>query len=190
MIAWLRRSSWIGAVGALAALTWWLQYWVVVPSTQPVAREVAHEMDYSMETFTVTEMNAAGEPRYRLQAASMEHFQDDGSSHLIKPQILFYGRARAPWTLVADEGTVSGDSAKIFLSGAVVIDRPASPEQGALHAVTRDVTVRPRDEYAETQQLVTLTDPSSTTRATGMRMHVREERVELLSQVRGTYAGR
>lgn len=189
IFSWLKHYSWIGAVAMLAALTWWLQN-LAVPPSKNVAYAVAHEMDYSMETFTVTEMNATGQPRYRLQAASMEHFADDNSSHLIKPQILFYSRENVPWTLVADEGTVTGNNEKIHLSGDVLIDRAATPAQGPLRVVTRDVTVRPRDEYAETQQVVTLTDPVSTTRATGMQMYVRDERVQLLSQVQGTYAPR
>lgn len=189
MFTWLKRYSWIGAVAALAALTWWLQQ-LAVPPPKNVVHEVTHEMDYSMESFTVTEMNAAGQPRYRLQASSMEHFPDDGSTHLIKPQLLFYSSERVPWTLMADEGTVTRDNEKIFLSGDVLIDRAAAPARDPLRVVTRDVTVRPRDDYAETAQPVTLTDPVSTTRATGMRMHVREERVQLLSQVQGTYAPR
>lgn len=190
LLAWLKRHSWIGAVGLLAALSWWLQNLVVAPPAKVGARAITHEMDYSMESFTVTEMNATGLPQYRLQAASMEHFPDDGSSHLVKPHVLFYTRERVPWTLTADEGTVSGDNQKIFLNGDVLIERPASSTQGRLNVVTRDVTVRPRDEYAETQQPVTLQDPTNTTRATGMRLHVRDERVQLLSQVQGTYASR
>ena len=86
---------WLVALAALATLTWWLQH-LVKPLMTPAERTVRHEADYTMETFTVTEMNAAGETHYRLQAESMEHYADDDSAHLVKPQVLFFSRERVP----------------------------------------------------------------------------------------------
>ena len=178
---------WLGALAALATLTWWLQH-LVKPLTTSTERTVRHQADYTMDTFTVTEINAAGETHYRLQAASMEHYADDGSSHLVKPQVRFFSRERVPWTLVADEGTVTANSSEIHLNGPVVIERPASATQEALRLTTSNMLIRPHDEYAETHDHVMLQDSLNTTRAIGMRVHMKDEQVQLLSKVEGRYA--
>ena len=185
----LKPLAWLVVLAIFAAFTWWLQHLVepLVPSTE---RAVRHDADYTMDTFTVTEMNAAGDTRYRLQAESMEHYADDGSARLIRPQVRFFSRERVPWTLVADEGTVSANSNEIHLNGAVLIERPASATQALLRLTTSNVLIYPHDEVAETREHVMLQDPLNTTRAVGMRVQMKDERVQLLSQVQGRYAPR
>ncbi len=180
---------WLVVLTALATSTWWLQN-LVKPTAAPTERGVQHDTDYSMETFTVTEMNSLGQIQYRLQAESMEHDASDDSARLVKPQVRFFSRARVPWTLLAETGTVAANSSEIRLNGAVLIERPASATQAALRLTTRDVLVRTRDEVAETREQVMLQDPLNTTRAIGMRVHMNDEHVQLLSQVQGRYASR
>lgn len=180
---------WLVALAALAAFTWWLQH-LVAPAVAPAERTVRHDADYTMETFTVTAMNAAGQTHYRLQAELMEHYADDGSAHLVKPQVRFFSRERVPWTLAAEEGAVSANGSEIRLTGAVLIERPASATQAPLRLTTSNVLIRPGDEYAETSEPVMLQDPLNTTRAIGMRVHMNDEHVQLLSQVQGRYAPR
>lgn len=185
----LKRYSWTLALVLLAAFTWWLQN-LVEPLPVLPERKTTHRMDYSMEKFTVTEMNHTGQPHYRLQASFMEHFPDDDSAHLVAPQVMFYNQQRTPWTLRADEGTISADNKEINLLGNVVIERASTALEGPLRIATRDVLIRPHEQYAETKAPLTLVDSLNTTRATGMRMFVREEHVQLLSQVQGAYATR
>ena len=180
---------WLTALALLAAFTWWLQH-LVEPAIAPAKRSVRHDADYTMETFTVTQMNAAGQTHYRLQADLMEHYADDGSAHLVKPQVRFFSRERVPWTLAAETGTVAANNSEIRLTGAVLIERPASATQAPLRLTTSNVLIRPGDEYAETREPVMLQDPLNTTRAIGMRVRMNDEHVQLLSQVQGRYAPR
>lgn len=186
----LKPLLWLAALMALATFTWWLQHLVKPAATIPSEHAARHEADYSMETFTVTEMDATGAMHYRLQAESMEHYTDDGSARLVKPQVHFFSRARVPWTLLAEEGTVSADNKEIHLNGAVLIERPASATQAPLRLTTRNVLIHPHDEVAETRERVMLEDPLNTTRAVGMRVNMNDEHVQLLSQVQGRYAPR
>jgi len=185
----LKPLLWLALLAAIATVTWWLQH-LVEPGATPAGRAVRHDADYTMETFTVTEMDAAGATHYRLQAESMEHYADDGSARLIKPQVRFFSRERVPWTLVAEEGTVAANGNEIHLNGAVVIERPASANQALLRLTTSNVLIHPHDEVAETREHVMLQDPLNTTRAIGMRVQMNDEHVQLLSQVQGRYAPR
>ena len=185
----LKPLIWLAVLAIAATFTWWLQH-LVDPLATPTERAVRHDADYTMETFTVTEMDAGGETQYRLTAESMEHYADDGSARLIKPQLRFFSRTRAPWTLVAEEGTVSANSNEIRLNGAVLIERPASATQASLRLTTSNVLIHPHDEVAETHEHVMLQDSLSTMRAVGMRVQMKDEHVRLLSQVQGRYAPR
>lgn len=185
----LKPLSWLAVLAALVIFTWWLQH-LVEPLATPPERTARHDADYTMETFTVTEMDAAGESHYRLQAELMEHFADDGSARLVKPRVRFFSHERVPWTLTAEEGTVSANGNEIHLNGSVLIERPASAAQLPLQLVTSNVLIHPHDEVAETREHVMLQDTLNTTRAIGMRVQMNDERVQLLSQVQGRYAPR
>lgn len=185
----LKPFLWLTVLASIATFTWWLQH-LVKPVAATAERVIRHDADYTMETFTVTELDATGATHYRLQAELMEHYSDDGSARLVKPQVRFFSRERVPWTLVADEGTVSADSSEIHLNGAVVIERPASATQAPLRLTTRNVLIHPHDEVAETREHVMLQDPLNTTRAVGMRVQMKDAQLQLLSQVQGHYAPR
>ena len=180
---------WLMVLASAATFTWWLQH-LVEPAATLAERTVRHDPDYTMETFTVTEMEATGATHYHLQAESMQHFPDDGSAHLMKPQVRFFSRERVPWTLLAEEGTVTANNTEIHLNGAVVIERPASSTQAELRLTTRNVLIHPHGEVAETREHVMVQDPLNVTRSVGMRVNMNDERLQLLSQVKGTYASR
>lgn len=180
---------WLIGLAMAATFTWWLQH-LVEPAASLTEPTVRHDPDYTMETFTVTEMEATGATRYRLQAESMQHFPDDDSAHLMKPQVRFFSRERVPWTLLAEEGTVTANNTEIHLNGAVSIERPASSTQAELRLATRNVLLHPYDKVAETREHVTVQDPLNITRSVGMRVNMSEGRLQLLSQVKGTYASR
>lgn len=173
-------------LGAAATLTWWLQDRAesVAPVRDPAAKTLP---DYSMESFTVTEILASGDPNYKLRAKEMNHFAEDGTAHLKQPRVEFYSNERVPWTLVADAGVASANNDEIRLTGAVVIERPATAERTWIKLTTQNVLVRPREEYAETSEHVMIQDPLSTTTSQGMRVYVNEERVTLQSKVQGKY---
>ncbi len=184
--SWQLRGLLLFALGTAATLTWWLQN-----REEAVAPLHAHAgkrtPDYSMETFTVTEILPSGEPNYRLRAKQLDHFADDGTAQLDQPRVEFYSADRVPWTLTADAGITSANNDDIQLTGAVVIERPATPDRAWLRLTTQNVRVRPRDEYAETDEHVTIQDPLSVTAAQGMRVFVNDERVLLQSKVQGKY---
>ena len=76
----------------------------------------------------------------------------------------------------------------VLLSGEVEINRPGSAEARDIHIVTRDLRVQPEQDYAETDELVTITSEQNWVRSTGMQAWLREPiRLKLLSQTRAHY---
>lgn len=185
---WTHRLLWLIPLAAVAAMTVWLQDTATPVQLLPENGAAQRIPDYAMENFTVTEMRATGEPAYKLQATQLDHFADDNSAHMTQPRVELYNAERVPWTLTADAGDSTGETQLLHLRGDVAIERPATEQRGWLRINTHDVLVKPNEEYAETAAAVTITDPLSTTQARGMRVYMRDERVNLLAEVRGTYA--
>jgi lipopolysaccharide export system protein LptC len=179
---------WVPTVLALlAAFTWWLQNAIDLPSpAAPVER--ARTPDYAMEGPILTVMNLAGEPDYRLSAAAMQYYRDDGSADLEAPQLTFFREGDPPWMAHSERGWVSGNGEIVRLLGHAVLYRLAGPQGPEIRMVTRDLTLYPKKNYAETESEVTATMGSHQVNAKGLRLFLGQRRLDLLSNVRGVYA--
>ena len=145
--------------------------------------------DSFMENFTTQVLDAQGQLQYQLQATHMAHYADDNHSEFSQPQFIAYRPDGQRWNVVADSGQSLDGSQQIMLNGAVTLTRQindAAPVN--LEIRTRDVTIRPADDYAETEQHTTIIRREGTLETTGLQVHFREGQIQLLSQVRGIYA--
>jgi lipopolysaccharide export system protein LptC len=172
--------------GLIAAFTWWLQN-LVEPEKSKVAKTLRHDPDYFMENFTVTSMNEAGRPHYLMEAQYMAHFPDDDTTRFVKPHLIVFQEDVAPWTVDSEHALATTGGKEVHLMGEVIMQRPDTPAQAGLKLTTKDMLVRPDDEYAETKQPVTIVDESGTVNAVGMQVYMQDEKLLLLSRVRGVY---
>lgn len=173
-------------LGLLALLSHWL---LSLNEADRRAAETAlrHEPDYTMDNFVITAMDSMGKPAHRLQAPYMVHYADDGSSEFTRPDITLYQEGAAPWEVHSERGWMSKDRKRILLQDEVLIENPAAPANRVWRLVTRNLTLLPDEEYAETAEPVTITGYNSVTRGVGMQVFVKEGRLKLLSRVRGRY---
>ncbi|MGQ0657403.1 MAG: LPS export ABC transporter periplasmic protein LptC [Chromatiales bacterium] len=147
----------------------------------------AHEPDYYMEDFTQSRMNERGQLHHRLTAELMLHYPDDDSTELVRPVLAVYNEAPTPWQVRAEKGWVSADSELVLLTGEVHIWRDGANGERELDVLTRDLRVRPRERYAETDKPARIHAPGVLYNAVGMRAIFKENRLELLSRVRGRH---
>jgi len=155
---------------------------VVTPQTQGVP-------DSFMENFTTQVLDEQGRPQYQLQATHMAHYADDDRSEFIQPRFTAFQSDGQRWTAAAETGRAENGSEQVFLDGAVTIQRyPDLTALANLQIHTRDVRVRPADDYAETEQAATIVQNKDTLKTIGLQVYFRAEQVKLLSQVRGIYA--
>lgn len=173
-------------LGLLALLTQWLLNLNEAGRRAPESKP-RHEPDYTMENFVITAMNGMGQPAHKLRAPRMVHYADDGSTEFTRPDITLYQEGAAPWEVHAERGWMSKDHKHILLQDEVLIENPAAPASQVWHLKTRDLTLLPDEEYAETAQPVTITGRTSETRGVGMQVFIKEGRLKLLSKVRGRY---
>lgn len=176
----------------LAAISIWL--FEEQPDKGPTLRIHSQSTPSSyMENFITTVLSAQGHTQYQLQAVRMAHYADDDHSELIQPQFTAFRPNGQRWTMVAETGRTLKGAEQIMLNGRVTIQRNndavALPD---LEIRTRDVQVRPADDYAETAQHTTIVHGQGASQATieavGLQVHFRKGQLTLLSQVRGVYA--
>jgi len=169
-----------------AILSWWLSKGISV-SAPPAPSRARHIPDYSMGHFTLRAMDDRGRLHYRLYAERMSHYLDDDTSRLERPNMTVFKQGAAAWNVYARHGWVSAGQKTIALSGDVVIWRDPRAGHSALEIRTDELHIEPDRQYAETDRPVTIAQDVGVTHAVGMRVNLRQSRLELLADVRGRY---
>ncbi len=155
---------------------------------EPVKVKVEHSPDYYVEDFTVTDMDIDGKLKQTLSAERMLHYPDDDSTELIHPHLVIYEEGMPPWKIKSETGWISGDGQLVLLNGAVKIDRVAAPGVRPMHITTRNLRVRPKENYAETDEKVRIRSLGDVQTSTGMQAWLNKPiRLKFLSKVRGYY---
>lgn len=189
MFAWLKQSrgllGWLAALGLVALLTQWLLYISAPPDGSQVARR--HAPDAIMDEFVATGMGVDGRPEHRLRAQRMMRYPDDGSTEFIQPLLTVFQENAPPWMVDAERGWLAQDRDSVWLQDAVRIENPDAAPHLRWRLDTRDLHVKVDEEYAETARPVTIVGATSVTHAVGMRVFLKEGRIQLLSKVQGTY---
>jgi lipopolysaccharide export system protein LptC len=189
---WTNRGIWrllpIALAVLFAVFIWW-------PLSQEGVREAPVETvettraDYYLTDFSLTRSDASGRWQYELEAQRLEHYPESDSWALQAPAMTLYMETGAPWYGRGERGRVWADGELARLEESVELWRPASAQNRASRLETRDVLLKPGEHYAETAAPVVLSQAGrGQLRGTGARAYLQEERYELLSNVKGSYA--
>ncbi|HHH49216.1 MAG TPA: LPS export ABC transporter periplasmic protein LptC [Gammaproteobacteria bacterium] len=179
----------------VAAVAWlsveWL--WKQEAETPAVAPLAGIEVpDAFMEGVVMRAMDSQGRPRYEMRAARAVHFASGDRTDFDTPFLTFYRPDGRLWTLAAAHGEARGGDRDILLSGEVVMRRPRDAAQptgpAEVEVLTRELRIFSEREYAETDQPATIVHAYGRVDAVGMKVWFKQERLQLLSQVKGIYA--
>ncbi|MCP4274742.1 MAG: LPS export ABC transporter periplasmic protein LptC, partial [Gammaproteobacteria bacterium] len=92
------------------------------------------------------------------------------------------------WKIVSETGWLSGDGDLLLLQGKVTIDRPKTPIQEPVRIVTSDLRVQPNQNYAETEEQITIDTPDNRITSKGMQAWLTNPmRIKFSANVRGRY---
>lgn len=181
----MRTSISLIIVLILALLSLWLQEaFKEVPII--TTKKDEHFPDYFMENFSITSMNAEGNPDYILHASKMNHFADDDSSELIQPLIEFR-QNQGDWTVSAQRAVYLRQQSLIHLYDKVQIRRLGSGKSEPLSIDTDYLKIDTENQVAETDILAHIKTTELALDTKGMVFDNRKGILELLSEVRGTY---
>ena len=193
--AWLDRLvAWspVLLLGALAALTYWLDAQVQPPSERRDGSS-RHDPDLFLQDFRAVTFDASGKPRETLSAQGAEHFPDDDSAELAKPRLSLTEPGRPTLTISADRGRIAGDRENGDFSGHVRVERDADPAPAAGGEPSGPVTlttdllhVFTKEQRVQTDAAVTIEEPRGIIRGRGLEFDNKAKRVRITSHVSGT----
>ncbi|MDX1593436.1 MAG: LPS export ABC transporter periplasmic protein LptC [Gammaproteobacteria bacterium] len=187
MRTWL---TWLIALGfgIVVVATDWLHEMTAPP--QDGKMDDAQRPDSIIEDYLVTLHAEDGQPRYRLAGPRLSHYPHDDSNRLERPHLTVYEQVNDPaWTVEAERGFLSSGAEELLLAGPVTLERLPGTNRPPLRIDTRDLTIHPRQDLAETEAPVKITGPDYVVDAVGARAKLYDEGplVELHSRVRGRH---
>jgi lipopolysaccharide export system protein LptC len=145
-----------------------------------------HIPDYVLYHFQSTQLNEQGYLKSRLIAEKMVHYLQ-AKTELTTPTMVFYQHQQPVWKIQAERGEISSDDNEIWLLGQTHWQRYTSNKTKELEIITRDVRLQRDTQYAETALATQIVSAYGDTYSVGMRVFLPQEKIELLSQVRGNY---
>ena len=182
IVGLIRRYGALSVMIAVAAASFWTLRHLDVDLFGP-SDTARHTPDLYLENFVTTAMGPDGRPMRRVEAEYMAHFPDTDTHEFQRPYMVMYREQGEPWHVRSERGWLSASGDVMLLLGKVHIWRNNASGVKELDIKTEDLRVLPEREYGETDKPVLITTPASQTRGIGMRAHLAESRLELLSNV-------
>lgn len=183
----MNRSTILGLIAlTLGAVASGVLLFLADEKAGPVSEAPRLGIGYYVNDATLTGTDDDGHILYRVTAATVQQTPADGSVSLQTVAVNYDPAAQVPWTLRADTGRIPPGGKMIELSGNVVA---ATREADSPAATIRTdyLEFDPGTDVATTDRKVVIEYAGSTVHATGLRAMLRQDRLELLSDVTGQY---
>jgi len=181
--------TWRGALIAILLVAAIASGWSVWKdrSEKPATGTASSRSDYVLEDFELVSLDSRGQEAFTLRAPYLHRDPAEGTLSLREPLFLLPEEGgRYYWDLRAASGWISADSEEMRLVDDVVaVSDPAGPRQ--LRVETGRLTVFPGERRASSDDVVTITQPGTTMRGTGMEADLAGKRFQLTSKVHARY---
>ncbi|MCG2634856.1 MAG: LPS export ABC transporter periplasmic protein LptC [Gammaproteobacteria bacterium] len=157
-----------------------------VDSPRPIpTAEESHVPDYIVDQFNSTLLGRNGKPLYRLGAVELKHFSDDDTSELQQPRYAKFPEGAKPVFISADRGWMNADETELLLVGNVQVNKGQPGDTQSIKATMETLRIFPKEDFAETDSPVHLEGQGTVADAIGMHADLANDRLTLLSKVRG-----
>lgn len=141
--------------------------------------------DYYLRGMLSMQTDPQGRLQHQLHATSLTHYPHNGEILLEQPRLHLHQQDGSLWLVVAQHGRLSDGQEELQLRGEVRIEQQDSPQ--GLRLETDYLLIWPEQEYASTSAPVRIFRPGSTLEGIGMELYGEQQRLILLSKVRGRH---
>ncbi|MGI0115631.1 LPS export ABC transporter periplasmic protein LptC [Zooshikella sp. RANM57] len=155
--------------------------------TSDKKEDAAISPDFFMESPVITQYTTQGERDYIVVAEKVSHFPHNDISLIDQPDILITRKQSSDWHTTSRQGRILPGGDVMELWDNVVVREQKTTGNPGMIITTEFLTVYADQNQAKTKRPVTIKTVNSVVNAVGMNAYLDEERVELLSNVRGTY---
>ncbi len=175
----------IALILLLVPLLWW-GFASTRLNDEPLLDNGAARIDFFVREARITRWNQNGEMAQELSSPLMRHYPEPGEMLLDNPTTLIPREQSGEFRILAQEGRMPDSQERIVLAGDVQLhDNP--PSGSASEMLTERLTLYPPRDYAHTDLPVRVIRGLDHMESQGMEVFFDEQRVELLSEVKGTY---
>lgn len=143
----------------------------------------AQRSAYVLRDFELVTLDAEGKESFSLKAPHLQQTPGARTLELTTPLFLMPDHHGSHWEIRSRTGWVNEKSDQIRLRGDVVANSPMGATRPTTMR-TEELDVFPQQNLATSSAPVSITGPGSTMHGTGMRAHLSDKRVELLSKVK------
>lgn len=169
----------------LVPLLWW-----GLSSTEterkPAVSPDRERADFFIRSARITRWDMTGEIAQELESPLLRHYPEAAEMLMKQPRARIPDEQGNDLHIQAREGRMPDSQERIILAGDVLLHD--NPPSGQLTEMRTDLlTLYPPRDYAHTDQPVRVTRGPDYTDSRGMEIYFDEQRVELLSEVKGTY---
>ena len=184
------RGSWliILLIAAIASSV----IFMLAPARQPPSQtRLRTEQGYYVREGTLTGTGADGRILYRITTQAARQNLDDGTISMQEVAVNYAPADEIPWDMRAPRGQIPRDSNIIQLSGNVLVTSMATAAtnrgQSPLTIRTDYLELDPDTYIATTNRHVAIERSRDTLHARGMRVYLKQDRLQLESEVRGNF---
>jgi len=142
---------------------------------------------YYLKSARILGTGADGELLYELQAEHAEQ-QDDDRVSFTDVRLNYSPQSEVPWTVNADTATIEQDQQRVLLHGHVRAVSSEGFSGNDTEIRTQYLEIDPENYLAETNERVQIRIGARSLTATGMLASLKENQVELKSNVSGKFA--
>jgi lipopolysaccharide export system protein LptC len=152
-------------------------------SEEPAPRA---ELDrgYYLKDAVLSGTGADGRLLYRVRTRAAEQLLPEGTIDLDSVIVDYFPAAELPWRLESERGQIPPDRTIIELSGNVVLSSGAPP----MEIRTEELELDPDAYIASTDLPVTVERARDSIEARGLRVYLKEDRLQFIADVRGRFA--
>ncbi len=153
-------------------------------------------LGYYVRDARLTGSGTDGRILYRVSAASAEQQLADGTITMQEVAVDYDPAAQVPWKLRADRGQIPPDRNIIELAGDVTATTTVGPAAAGVRGRSSAAPLLIRTDYLEldpeayiarTERMVAVERDRDTLRARGMRVYLKQDRLQFNAEVRGRF---
>ena len=140
-----------------------------------------------MENVTTWVMDKTGALNMKVITPKLTHYQTADKSILENPILTLYRESPSPWTITSRSATAINGIETVLFNDDVNIHHAADSKNPQTIIQTTSLTVYPSKRIAETSAAISLKQPNTLLKATGMHANIETGTIQLLSKAMGEY---
>lgn len=191
----LQHPGRFAALAVAALATTWLVFRNPAPKVETAAGPRLG-LGYYVRDARLTGSGPDGRILYRVSAVAAEQLLVDGTITLREVAVDYEPAAQVPWKLRADRGQIPPDRNIIELTGEVTATTAVSPAATGARNRSSAAPLLIRTDYLEldpeayiarTERMVAVERDRDTLQARGMRVYLKQDRLQFNAEVRGRF---